>query len=76
MFYGIYFRDIFTQGISQICQIFFRQMCLCSEFAKFSHRQSFPPYGILNAKQKHLGCKKVRGQSKATLQTGMCDQKL
>ena len=30
----------------------------------------------LNAKQKHLGCKKVRGQSEATLQTGMCDQKL
>ena len=28
------------------------------------------------AKQKHLGCKKVRGQSEATLQTGMCDQKL
>ena len=29
---------------------------------------------IYNAKQKHLGCKKVRGQSEATLQTGMCDQ--
>ena len=28
------------------------------------------------AKQKHLGCKKVRGQSEATLLTGMCDQKL
>ena len=27
------------------------------------------------AKQNHLGCKKVRGQSEATLQTGMCDQK-
>ena len=27
-------------------------------------------------KQKHLGCKKVRGQSEATLLTGMCDQKL
>ena len=32
--------------------------------------------GILYAKQKHLGCKKMRGQSEATLQTGMCDQKL
>ena len=30
----------------------------------------------LYAKQKHLGCKKMRGQSEATLQTGMCDQKL
>ena len=30
----------------------------------------------IHAKQKHLGCKKVRGQSEATLQTGMCDQKL
>ena len=30
----------------------------------------------LYAKQKHLGCKKVRGQSEATLLTGMCDQKL
>ena len=27
-----------------------------------------------NAKQKHLGCKKVRGQSEATLQTGRRDQ--
>ena len=27
-------------------------------------------------KQKHLGCKKVRGQSEAALQIGMCDQKL
>ena len=26
---------------------------------------------IYDAKQKHLGCKKVRGQSEATLQTGM-----
>ena len=30
----------------------------------------------LYAKQKHLGCKKVRGQSEATLQTGRCDQKV
>ena len=29
-----------------------------------------------NAKQKHLGCKKVRGQSEATLQTGRHDQKV
>ena len=28
------------------------------------------------AKQKHLGCKKVRGQSEATLQTGRHDQKV
>ena len=27
------------------------------------------------AKQKHPGCKKMRGQSKAALQIGMCDQK-
>ena len=30
----------------------------------------------LNAKQKHLGCKKVQGQSEATLQTGRRDQKV
>ena len=30
----------------------------------------------LYAKQKHLGCKKVRGQSEATLQTGRRDQKV
>ena len=30
----------------------------------------------LYARQKHLGCKKVRGQSETTLLTGMCDQKL
>ena len=29
-----------------------------------------------NAKQKHLGCKKVRGQSEATLQTDRRDQKV
>ena len=28
------------------------------------------------AKQKHLGCKKVQGQSEATLQTGRHDQKV
>ena len=31
---------------------------------------------IGNAKQKHLGCKKVQGQSEATLQTGRHDQKV
>ena len=31
---------------------------------------------IYIAKQKHLGCKKVRGQSEATLQTGRRDQKV
>ena len=31
---------------------------------------------VLGTKQKHLGCKKVRGQSEATLLIGMCDQKL
>ena len=31
---------------------------------------------IWYAKQKHLGCKKVRGQSEAILQTGRCDQKV
>ena len=30
----------------------------------------------IDAKQKHLGCKKVRGQSEATLQTGRRDQKV
>ena len=30
--------------------------------------------GNIYAKQKHLGCKKVRGQSEATLQTGRRDQ--
>ena len=29
-----------------------------------------------NAKYKHPGCKKVRGQSEAALQIGMCDQTL
>ena len=28
------------------------------------------------AKQKHFGCKKVRGQSEAAFQIGICDQKL
>ena len=32
-------------------------------------------YCSLVAWQKHLGCKKMRGQSEATLLTGMCDQK-
>ena len=33
-------------------------------------------FAIHYAKQKHLGRKKVQGQSEATLQTDMCDQKL
>ena len=34
-------------------------------------------YGCMYvAKQKHLGCKKVRGQSEATMQTGRRDQKV
>ena len=34
-------------------------------------------YVVTNyAKQKHLGCKKVWGQSEATLQTGRRDQKV
>ena len=33
-------------------------------------------YVYTYAKQKHLGCKKVRGQSEATLQTGRRDQKV
>ena len=33
-------------------------------------------YIYVYAKQKHLGCKKVRSQSEATLQTGRHDQKV
>ena len=33
-------------------------------------------YVYIYAKQKHLGCKKVRGQSEATLHTGRRDQKV
>ena len=33
-------------------------------------------YVYIHAKQKHLGCKKVRGQSEATLQTGRRDPKV
>ena len=33
-------------------------------------------YYIYIAKQKHLGCKKVQGQSEVALQTGRCNQKL
>ena len=32
-------------------------------------------YVLIYAEQKHLWCKKVRGQSEATLQTGRRDQK-
>ena len=32
--------------------------------------------GHIYAKQKHLGCKNVRGQSEATFQTGRRDQKV
>ena len=38
--------------------------------------QSLLSVVYIYVKQKHLGCKKVRGQSEATLLTGMCDQKL
>ena len=40
------------------------------------YRSVYSKYSIHDAKQKHLGYKKVRGQSEAALQIGMCDQKL
>ena len=39
-------KIFFTQRISQVRQIFFRQMCLCNEFTKVSCCQSFPPYSM------------------------------
>ena len=43
----------------------------------FSEAQAGPSQASkINAKQKHLRCKKVRGQSEAALQIGTYDQKL
>ena len=44
--------------------------------SKFSYVYVCMYICIYVAKQNHLGCKKVQGQSEATLLTGMCDQKL
>ena len=44
---------------------------------RFRHENNSTPGVLIEeiqyAKQKHLGCKKVRGQSEATLQTGRYD---
>ena len=45
-----------------------------STFYRLQKEYLFPV--ISDAKQKHLGCKKVQGQSEATLQTGRRDQKV
>ena len=50
---------------------------LTAKTAKFMSLENLYVYGsYLNAKQKHLGCKKVWGQSEATLQTGRRNQKV
>ena len=36
----------------------------------------FFQFPVSDTKQKHLGCKKMQGQSEATLQTGRHDQKV
>ena len=40
------------------------------EHLKVYHLGRTDSSGYLHAKQKHLGCKKVRGQLEAALQTG------
>ena len=57
------------------------QLAKCRDKCPFSQQKyyynvTFDRISIVNAKQKHLGCKKVQGQSEAILLTGMCDQKL
>ena len=47
-----------------------------SHLIQISHYQLLCLLSNSNAKQKHLGCKKVRGQSEATLQTGRRNQKV
>ena len=52
----------------------------CSPQHSYIHMQITPAQpahvSYMHAKQKHPGCKKVRGQSEAALQIGMCDQNL
>ena len=40
---NIYTRN-FGLRMDKSCQIFFYQICFCSKFPKYSHRQSFRPY--------------------------------
>ena len=49
---------------------------LCMHYAMCTLYMYVCMFVCMYAKQKHLGCKKVRGQSEATLLTGMCYQKL
>ena len=54
-------------------QPLFYDICLCNHgILKYIPVEVVSSY----AKQKHPGYKKVRGQSEAALQIGMCDQKL
>ena len=54
-----------------------KSQIISSFFKNFPNNLSIFKYvSNIYAKQKHLGCKKVRGQSEATLQTGRRDQKV
>ena len=44
--------------------------------SQYWHHSPVIPARKDDAKQKHLGCKNVRGQSEATLQTGRRNQKI
>ena len=39
-------RNMFSKILSLNLPNFLLPMCLCNEFIKFSHCQSFPPYGM------------------------------
>ena len=75
-----------VQGLNPVHDIFLITffliitfMCSCTATVcntpQPAHRAG-TPISISYAKQKHLGCKKVQGQSEATLQTGRCSQQV
>ena len=56
-------------SIVWIMFIFIMQVCLVRWYYH-AKNHACKSKGNKDAKQKHLGCKKVRGQSEAALQTG------
>ena len=68
MFTMFYRTEIFfNRRILQIRQIFFHQVCLCSEFVKVSRRQSFPLYGIMNSLKQQYSVIKQKLQGSVSV---------
>ena len=69
-----YYHNHLDNGYDEIVKYWLRYCCECKNKAQGNEAEMVNIALMLN--KNTLGVKKVRGQSEATLQIGMCDQKL